>query len=185
MRSGFRRTANAFGSGCTSRERWRAAANAHGDAVLGCILLFALDELRARYGHLTPPGSDARHDTAAFRAFRTALLGALAPAAQRSAQLSMWWEGGFNGYALAVAIDPHDAVPGCEEVAARAARVEESRVDLPRRDSYPMARLTPAAWEIARDDKGWSVEAPFGSATGHFGAPGMKKVAPGAERRET
>src|SRR5262245_57632319 len=65
------------------------------------ILLFSLEELRERFGAATPPGADPRHDTAAFRAFRAALLEACARAARAPLSLSMWWEGTYNGYALA------------------------------------------------------------------------------------
>lgn len=139
------------------------------------ILLFALDELRARHGAETPPGADPRHDTAAFRAFRAALLDALATAAVAEASLSMWWEGGFEGYALAVAIEPADAVPDAERAAAAACPVDAVRLAAPRRDRYPLAHLAPGRWDVAPDEHGATVEAPFGSPTGHFGAPGMRR----------
>lgn len=139
------------------------------------ILLFALDELRSRYGALAPPGADPRHDTTAFRAFRSALLDALAAAATDQAALSMWWEGGFDGYALAVAVDPAEAIASAELVAAAACPVDASRLAPPRRDRYPLALLRPGRWDVARDEHGAVLEAPFGAATGHFGAPGMRR----------
>jgi hypothetical protein len=143
--------------------------------VAARIVLFALDELRARYGGLTPAGADPRHDTAAFRAFRAALLDAVAAAALADAELSMWWEGGFEGYALAVAAEPAEAVPTLEDAAAGACPVEAARVGAPRRDRRPLARVAAGRWELARDRDGAVVEAPFGAPTGHFGAPGMKR----------
>ncbi len=140
------------------------------------VLLFALDDLRARYGALVPPGADPRHDTAPFRAFRGALLEALAAAARGEAELSMWWEGGYNGYALAVALGPADAVPDPEAAAARACPADASRLAPPRRDRYPLGRVGPGRYEVARDPAGAAVEAPFGAATGHFGAPGMRRI---------
>ncbi len=140
------------------------------------ILLFALDELRARYGGLLSPGADPRHDAAPFRAFRRALLDALAASALREADVTMWWEGGYNGYALAIALDPADAVPEAEAAAAAACPADGSRTAPPRRDRYPLARLRRGGWEIARDADGAAAEAPFGAATGHFGAPGMRRV---------
>ena len=140
------------------------------------ILLFSLDELRGRYGALVSPGADPRHDTAPFRAFRRALLDALASAALRDAEVSMWWEGGYNGYALAVALDPPEAVPDAEGTAAAACPPDGARTAAPRRDRYPVGRVRPGGWEIARDADGAAVEAPFGASTGHFGAPGMRRV---------
>ena len=140
------------------------------------ILLFALDELRARYGALAPPDADPRHDTTPFRAFRGALLDALAAAAQAATEVTMWWEGGYNGYALAVALAPPGAVPDAERAAASACEVDASRVAPPRRDRYPIGRVGPGWSEVARDAAGAAVEAPFGAPTGHFGAPGMRRV---------
>ncbi len=139
------------------------------------ILLFALDELRARYGALAPVGADPRDDTTPFRAFRAALLDALAPAARAEATLSMWWEGGYNGYALAIAIEPADAVHDAEPLAAVACPVDATRLAPARRDRYPLAHVTPGRWDVGRDEQGATVEAPFGAATGHFGAPGMRR----------
>lgn len=140
------------------------------------ILLFSLDELRARYGALVPAGADPRDDTAPFRAFREALLEALAAAARRETRASMWWEGSYNGYALAVAIEPPGAIPDAEEAAAPACPPDTSRVARPRRDRYPLARLGPGWSEVDRDAAGAAVEAPFGAPTGHFGAPGMRRM---------
>lgn len=139
------------------------------------IVLFALDDLRARYGALVPDGADPRHDTTPFRAFRATLLAALAEAARADAELAMWWEGGYNGYALAVAVEPPSAVPGLEDAAARACPIDGARLAPPRRDAYPLGRFGPGWSEVARDAEGAEVEAPFGAATGHFGAPGMRR----------
>jgi hypothetical protein len=138
------------------------------------ILLFALDDLRARYGQLSPPGADPRHDTTPFRAFRAALLDRLAAAAD--ATLTAWWDGSFNGYALAVAVEPPDAIPGLEDAAAAACTVDAVRVAPPRRDRYPLARIAPGTWRLERDEHGATVEAPFGAPAGHFGAPGMRRI---------
>ena len=143
---------------------------------MALVLLFALDELRARYGAHVPEGADPRHDTAPFRAFRAALLDALAAAAREPADASMWWEGGYDGYALAVALEPEGAVPGAEEAAGRACAVDAARLAPPRRDRYPLARVAPGRAELARDAGGAAVEAPFGAPTGHFGAPGMRRM---------
>ncbi len=141
------------------------------------VLLFALDELRARYGALVPAGADPRHDTSPFRAFRAALLEALAAAAREEADVTMWWEGGYNGYALAVAVQPAASVRDPEDAASRACPPDAARLAPPRRDRYPLARVGPGWSEVARDDSGAVAEAPFGTATGHFGAPGMRRIA--------
>jgi hypothetical protein len=146
---------------------------------MAAILLFALDELRARYGDQATAGADPRHDTAPFRAFRAALLDALAAAAAGEAEAAMWWEGGYDGYALAVAVEPAEALgglAGAEAAAARVCPVDAARVAPPRRDRYPLARLAPGRFELRRDEAGALVEAPFGAATGHFGAPGMRRI---------
>ncbi len=137
------------------------------------IVLFALDELRARYAALVPAGADPRHDTAPFRAFRTALLDALTAAATGDATVSFWWEGGYNGYALAVAVEPGDAVPGLAEIAAPACPVDAERSGPLRRGACELARIAPGQAELLRDPAGTLAEAPFGAATGHFGAPGV------------
>lgn len=147
-----------------------------GGDELDDILLFALDELRARYGRLVPAGADARHDTTPFRAFRAALLQAIAAAATAPAELTMWWEGGFNGYALAIAVEPAGAIPQLEQVATPACEVEAFRSGVPRADRHPLASVQPGRWEVARDEQGAAAEAPFGSATGHFGAPGIRRM---------
>jgi hypothetical protein len=143
-------------------------------AVEARILLFSLDELRKRYGGLVLAGSDTRHDTAPFRAFREVLLGAAARAADRPAELSMWWEGTYNGYLLAVAITPPDALVGLD--AASICQVDDERVAPPRQDRYPLGRVAPNCAEVARDGDGAAFEPPFGAPTGHFGAPGMRVV---------
>ncbi|HUL58499.1 MAG TPA: hypothetical protein VLU43_04455 [Anaeromyxobacteraceae bacterium] len=138
------------------------------------ILLFALEELRRRHGRLVPGGADARTDTAPFRAFRAALLDAAARAAAGPSDLSMWWEGTYNGYALAVAVSPADALPGLEADAA--CPVEAERLAEPRAGGYPLAHVEPGRAEVARDADGATYEAPFGAATGHFGAPGVRRI---------
>jgi hypothetical protein len=146
---------------------------------MAAILLFALDELRSHYGRHATPGADPRHDTAPFRAFRGALLEALAADATGEAEADMWWEGGYDGYALAIAVEPAEALgglAGAEAAAARACPVDAARLAPPRRDRYPLARLAPGRFELRRDEAGAHVEAPFGAATGHFGAPGMRRI---------
>lgn len=138
------------------------------------ILRFALEELRARYAGAAAAESDPRTDTSPFRAFRAALLDLAARAATGRAELSMWWDGTYNGYSLAVAIDPQDALPGLD--AASACPVDDDRVAVPRADRYPLAHVEPGRAVVARDADGASFEAPFGAATGHFGAPGMRRV---------
>lgn len=138
------------------------------------ILRFALEELRARYAGAAAAESDPRTDTSPFRAFRAALLDLAARAATGPAELSMWWDGTYNGYSLAVAIDPQDALPGLD--AASACPVDDDRVAVPRADRYPLAHVEPGRAVVARDADGASFEAPFGAATGHFGAPGMRRV---------
>lgn len=139
------------------------------------VLLFALEDLRARHADAAPPGADPRHDTAPFRRFRAALLDAAARAAIAPAELSMWWDGTYNGYSLAVAIEPADALPGLDPSAACPADAE--RVATPRADRYPLARVEPGRAVVARDADGALWEAPFGASTGHFGAPGMRRLA--------
>ena len=85
-------------------------------------------------------------------------------------------EGGFNGYALAVAIEPAEAIPGAEPLAASVCPLDGSRLAPERRDRYPLAHVTPGRWDIGRDEQGATVEAPFGAVTGHFGAPGMRRL---------
>lgn len=138
------------------------------------ILLFALEDLRARHGDALPPGADPRHDTAPFRRFRAALLEAAARGATAPAELSMWWEGTYNGYALAVAIEPPDALPALD--ASPACAPDAERVAPPRPDRYPLARVEPGRAAVARDPDGATWEAPFGAPTGHFGAPGMRRI---------
>jgi hypothetical protein len=141
--------------------------------VTARIALFALEELRRRYGDRTPAGADPRHDAAAFRGFRAALLPLTAAAAREPALLSMWWEGTYNGYALAVAAEPAGALDGWDP--SPACPCDGERVAPPRADRYPLARVAPGQAEVARDPEGVAWEAPFGSATGHFGAPGMRR----------
>lgn len=145
-----------------------------GATVTARILLFALDDLRARHGGCVPAGADPRHDTSPFRAFRAELLALAARAASGPAELSFWWEGTYNGYALAVAIVPPDALAGLEPEAA--CPLDDERVATARADRYPLAFVQPGNTEVARDADGAAWEAPFGAATGHFGAPGVRSV---------
>ena len=138
------------------------------------VLLFSLEDLRAHHSDAAAPGADPRHDTAPFRRFRATLLALLARAAVAPAELSMWWEGTYNGYALAVAIEPAEAVPDLD--ASAACPMDGERVAPPRADRYPLARVEPGRAELARTPDGATWEAPFGAATGHFGAPGMRRI---------
>jgi hypothetical protein len=138
------------------------------------ILLFALDELRRRHGGAATPGVDPRHDGAPFRAFRDALLAEAARAASAPAVLSMWWEGSFDAYSLAVACEPASALAGLDP--APACALEDERVAPPRPDGYPLARIAPGCAEVAREPDGSTYEAPFGAPTGHFGAPGVRRT---------
>ena len=138
------------------------------------IFLFALEDLRARFGAALPPGVDPRHDTGPFRAFRQALLGACAAAARGPAAAWMWWEGTYNGYALAVSIEPPGALLGPD--LAPVCPLDAERVAEPRPERYPLARLAPGQADPWRDVDGGLWEAPLGAATGHFGAPGMRRI---------
>jgi hypothetical protein len=143
-------------------------------AVTARILLFALEDLRARYGDRAAPGADPRSDTAPFRAFREELLALAARVATAPCALSMWWEGTYNGYALAVAAEPAAALAGLDPSPACPADAE--RVVPPRADAYPLARVAPGHAELARGEGGETFEAPFGEPTGHFGAPGIRRI---------
>ena len=152
------------------------------------VVLFHLDELRRRFGALVPRGVDPRGDAAPFRAFRERLLAEAARAARAPARLSMWWEGSYNGYCLAVATEPAEALAGLDP--ERACPLEDERLERgaadrggpdrpvpgPGRERYPLAEIAPGRAEVARDPDGTSYEAPFGAAAGHFGAPGMRRV---------
>jgi hypothetical protein len=138
------------------------------------ILLFSLDDLRERYRSLARRPSDPRADTSPFRMFRTTLLAQAARVADGRCELSMWWEGTYNGYALAVAIEP--AAPLAALDPRPACPVEGETVAPPRPDRYPLAHVEPGRAEVARDPEGGTWEAPFGEATGHFGAPGMRNI---------
>ena len=140
------------------------------------VLAFALDDLRATFAGASAPGGDPRHDTAPFRAFRAALLDAAARRATAPARLSFWWEGTFNGYALAVAVEPAGAVPDLESAFGAVCPVESMRVATPRETRYALATVTPGRAEVARDAEGNAHEAPFGAPTGHFGAPGVRRL---------
>ena len=152
------------------------------------VLLFHLDELRRRFGALVPEGADPRADTAPFRAFRERLLDEGARAARAPASLSMWWEGSYNGYCLAVAAEPAEALADLDaervcalederlEPGAGGAQVANGSIASARRESYPLGEVAPGRAEVARDPDGTCYEAPFGAATGHFGAPGMRRV---------
>jgi len=142
--------------------------------VAARILLFSIDELRRRWGRVAGAGGDPRRETAPFRAFREALLAEAARAATAPAALTMWWEGTYNGYCLAVACEPAEALASLAPEAACA--LEEERVAVPRADGYPLARVVPGRAAVARDAEGATYEAPFGAPTGHFGAPGVRRV---------
>src|SRR5690606_16968182 len=111
------------------------------------VLAFSLDDLRRTFGGSTPPGADPRHDTAPFRSFRAALLEAAARSATGRAALSFWWEGTFNGYALAVAVEPPDAVAGLAQEIEAVCPIESMRVATPRATRYALATVTPARAE--------------------------------------
>jgi len=150
------------------------ATAAYPRPVKARTFLFAVEELRRRYGHLVPAGADPRSDTSPFRAFRERLLEEAALAAAGPARVSMWWEGTYNGYCLAVAFAPAGAVTRLD--AGTVCPVELERVAPPRPDGYPLATVAPGRAEVARDDGGSAFEAPFGAAAGHFGAPGMRRI---------
>jgi hypothetical protein len=138
------------------------------------ILLFRLEDLRAQYAGASSPDLDARTDTSPFRAFRGALLDLAARSATAPAELSMWWDGTYNGYFLAVAIVPSEALARLDP--GPACPPDDDRVAVPRADRYPLAHVEPGRAVVARDADGASYEAPFGAATGHFGAPGMRRI---------
>jgi hypothetical protein len=138
------------------------------------ILLFSLDDLRRRYGSLVREGADPLTDTSAFRTFRTALLALAARAASGRCELSMWWEGTYNGYALAVSAEPPEALLALDP--GPACPLDGERVAPPRADRYPLAHVEPGRAEVACDPEGGTWEAPLGLATGHFGAPGMRNI---------
>jgi hypothetical protein len=147
--------------------------------VTARVLRFDLDDLRRAYGRLVPPGADPRHDTTPFRAFREALLSAAAEAASGPCELTIWWEGTFNGYALVVAVTPAEAIPGLDAAAWTRAGLpppDDERVAPPPPDRYPLAHVEPGRATVARNPDGTTSEAPFGAATGHFGAPGMRAI---------
>jgi hypothetical protein len=147
---------------------------AGGSPVTARILLFALDELRARYGALVPPGADPRADTAPFRGFRAGLLDLASRAAAAPCDLSMWWEGTYNGYFLAIATEPAEALAALDP--SPACPLDGERVAPARADSYPLAHVEPGRAQVARGPDGETFEAPFGEATGHFGAPGIRRI---------
>jgi hypothetical protein len=142
--------------------------------VSALLLSFALDDLRARFP--APPGVDPRHDTTAFRAFRDRLLAAAAGVARAPAALEFAWHGTFNGYALVVAVEPPGAAPGLDAAAGLVCPLDDARVAPPPKDRYPLARVAPGEAHVARDADGAAYEAPFGAATGHFGAPGVRRI---------
>jgi hypothetical protein len=147
--------------------------------VTARLLRFDLDELRHAYGHLVPRGADPRHDTSPFRAFRDALLAATATAASGPCELEVAWTGTFNGYALEVAVTPAGALPGLDAAALARAGLppaDDDRVAPPPPDRYPLAHVEPGRATVARNPDGTTSEAPFGAATGHFGAPGMRAI---------
>ena len=113
-------------------------------------------------------------DTTPFRAFRAALLQAASRAARAPADLSMRWEGTYNGYRLVVAIAPADALPGLDP--AEACPPDDDAVAPAPEQGYPLAHVEPGRAEVARDADGATWEAPFGDVAGHFGAPGMRRI---------
>jgi hypothetical protein len=139
------------------------------------IILFALEDLRQAFGALVPPEADPRQDTTPFRAFRLAILSAVAPVATAPLEVSMWWEGTYNGYHLALAFAPAEGLPALAPLET-VCPVESERLGVPRADAVPVARLWPGRWELVRDPQGAIHEAPFGAATGHFGAPGIRRL---------
>jgi hypothetical protein len=138
------------------------------------VLLFDLDELRRDFGGLVPRGADPRSDTTPFRAFRAALLQAAAAAARAPCHLQVAWEGTFNGYGLAVTITPAEALSG-PDLAPRL-RPAAERVASAAPAGYPLADVASGRATVARNPDGTTNEAPFGVATGHFGAPGMRAI---------
>jgi hypothetical protein len=138
------------------------------------LFSFALEELRRRWAALVPPGRDPRVDTTPFRAFRAALLEEASRAARAPADLSMAWEGTYNGYRLVVAVVPADALPGLDP--DRACPLDDDAVAQAPPGGYPLAHVEPGRAEVARDADGATWEAPLGDAAGHFGAPGMRRI---------
>lgn len=147
-------------------------------AVNAVVLGFPLEELRRAFGAGAQGTAEPLHDTTPFRAFRDLLLGAAARTAVAPADLSVFWEGTFNGYVLAVQAWPADAVPGLAGAAAAACGIAPDPVRLapPWKDGYPLARIQPGGYTLARGEDGLLAEAPFGAPTGHFGAPGMRRI---------
>jgi len=86
----------------------------------------------------------------------------------------MAWAGTFNEYRLLVTVEPPDALPGLDLTAVCA--VEQDEVAPARPDRYPLATVEPGAATVARAADGTTNEAPFGAATGHFGAPGIRRL---------
>jgi hypothetical protein len=138
------------------------------------VLQFGLDELRRAFGHHARAGADPRHDTAPFSAFRAALLEAAARAAVRPCDLFLAWGGTFNEYRLLVSVEPADALPGLDLTAVCA--VEQDEVAPARPDRYPLAHVEPGHATVACAADGTTHQAPFGAATGHFGAPGIRRL---------
>ena len=138
------------------------------------ILLFALDELRRRHGGAATPGLDPRHDGAPFRAFRDALLSEASRAATGPAALTLGWEGSFDAYSLAVCCEPASALLALDPSPACA--LEDERVASPRADGYPLAGVEPGRAQVAHDPDGSTCEALFGAPTGHYGAPGVRRI---------
>jgi hypothetical protein len=138
------------------------------------VLQFGLDELRRAFAGHAAPGADPRHDTAPFRAFRAALLEAAARAAVRPCDLAMAWGGTFNEYRLLISVEPPDALPGLDLSAV--CEPEHDEVAPARPDRYPLAHVEPGHATVARAADGTTHEAPFGAATGHFGAPGIRRL---------
>jgi len=139
------------------------------------ILLFSLDELRRLHAPAAGGAQDdLRLEGAPFRSFRDRLLRAAARAATGPATLWMWWEGTYNGYSLAVACEPVEALARLDPT--EACPLEDERVAPMRAEGRPLARVAPGRAEVAREPDGASWEAPFGAPAGHFGAPGIRRV---------
>ena len=139
------------------------------------ILLFSLDELRRLHAPAAGGAQDdLRLEGAPFRSFRDRLLRAAARAATGPATLWMWWEGTYNGYSLAVACEPVEALARLDPT--EACPLEDERVAPMRAEGRPLARVAPGRAEVAREPDGTSWEAPFGAPAGHSGAPGIRRV---------
>jgi hypothetical protein len=73
-------------------------------------------------------------------------------------------------------VEPPEAIPGIADALAELCPVESMRVATPRETRYALATVSPGRAEVARDEEGNAFEAPFGAPTGHFGAPGVRRL---------